>query len=59
MVFGECVLEDPDLIPFFGLPRQYASLRDELLDASDKVWRSGNVLDGPNTVNFENAIALR
>ena len=52
-------MEDADLIPFFGISRQYAQLRDELLDASDHVYRSGQVLDGPYTINFENAIAKR
>jgi dTDP-4-amino-4,6-dideoxygalactose transaminase len=46
-------------IPFTGLQRQYNNLRDELLDAADRVWRSGQVLDGPCTEKFERAIALR
>jgi dTDP-4-amino-4,6-dideoxygalactose transaminase len=46
-------------IPFFGLDRQYANLRDELLDVADRVWSSGQVLDGPYTEKFEQAIALR
>lgn len=52
-------MEDADLIPFFGIRRQYAQLRNELLDASDHVYMSGRVLDGPHTINFENAIAER
>jgi dTDP-4-amino-4,6-dideoxygalactose transaminase len=40
-------------IPFFGIQRQYNFLRDELLDASDRVYKSGQVLDGPNTKSFE------
>lgn len=52
-------MEDPDLIPFFGIRRQYAQLRDELLDASDRVYRSGQVLDGKQVANFETAIATR
>jgi dTDP-4-amino-4,6-dideoxygalactose transaminase len=46
-------------IPFFGLPRQYANLRNELLEASDRVYRSGRVLDGDYTSHFERAIAKR
>ena len=52
-------MEDPDLIPFFGIRRQYAQLREELLDASDQVYRSGQVLDGKQVKAFEQAIALR
>lgn len=40
-------------IPFFGIQRQYKYLRDELLDATDRVYASGQVLDGPNTKTFE------
>lgn len=47
------------MIKFFGLDRQYATIRDELLDASDKVYRSGIVLDGPCTSKFETEIANR
>ena len=46
-------------IPFFGIQRQYNSLRDELLHAADGVWTSGNVLDGPYTDRFEKVIAQR
>lgn len=52
-------MEDPNLIPFFGIKRQYAQLRDELLDASDRVYRTGQVLDGEQTKAFESAIARR
>ncbi len=45
------------VIPFFGIQRQYKNLRDELLDASDRVYRSGQVLDGMYTKNFETVIA--
>lgn len=44
-------------IPFFGLDRQYANLREEILDASDKVYQSGWVLDGYHTDLFEKTIA--
>jgi dTDP-4-amino-4,6-dideoxygalactose transaminase len=46
-------------IPFFGLTRQYATLRDELLNAADEVYRSGQVLDGENTKLFETLMAAR
>lgn len=46
-------------IPFFGIPRQYATLRQELLDVTDQVYSSGHVLDGHYTVTFERAIANR
>lgn len=44
-------------IPFFGVDRQYANLREEILDATDKVYQSGIVLDGHYTDLFENTIA--
>lgn len=46
-------------IPFFGLDRQYAKYKDELLDATDRVYRSGQVLDGDYTESFETQIAGR
>lgn len=46
-------------IPFFGLDRQYANLREEILAASDSVYKTGQVLDGPNTEAFETHMALR
>lgn len=46
-------------IPFFGLKRQYANLREELLDVSDRVYSSGQVLDGTNVSMFETAMAGR
>jgi dTDP-4-amino-4,6-dideoxygalactose transaminase len=46
-------------IPFFGLPRQYQFLKDEILEASDRVYSTGQVLDGKYTRAFENAIAHR
>lgn len=52
-------MENKDLIPFFGVKRQYADLRDQLLDATDRVYRSGQVLDGEYTNLFEQAIAAR
>jgi dTDP-4-amino-4,6-dideoxygalactose transaminase len=46
-------------IPFTGLDRQYASLKEELLHATDLVYSSGRVLDGEYTTKFEQAIATR
>ena len=47
------------IIPFFGLARQYATIRDEILDAADQVYSTGRVLDGEYTTHFEQAIAAR
>lgn len=47
------------MIPFFGIKRQYSSLRQELLDVSDRVYRSGIVLDGIYVKEFEKQIAKR
>jgi dTDP-4-amino-4,6-dideoxygalactose transaminase len=44
-------------IPFFGVDRQYANLREEILDVTDTVYTSGRVLDGNYTRTFEQAIA--
>jgi dTDP-4-amino-4,6-dideoxygalactose transaminase len=44
-------------IPFFGVDRQYANLREEILEAVDQVYASGRVLDGTYTKNFEQTIA--
>lgn len=44
-------------IPFFGVDRQYNNLREEILDATDKVYASGRVLDGHYTNLFEKTIA--
>lgn len=46
-------------IPFFGLNRQYASIRDEIMMASDDVYKSGRVLDGDYTSLFELLMAKR
>jgi dTDP-4-amino-4,6-dideoxygalactose transaminase len=46
-------------VPFNGLGRQYASLKEELLHAADLVYSSGRVLDGEYTAKFEQAIATR
>ena len=44
-------------IPFFGVDRQYANIREEILDTIDTVYGSGQVLDGTYTKNFERTIA--
>lgn len=59
MVQVESVLENSNLIPFFGIRRQYALHREELLTAVDEVYSSGQVLDGMYTARFEQAIARR
>lgn len=46
-------------IPFMGIARQYRDIRDEILDASDRAYRAGQVLDGPYTQMFERHIAAR
>ena len=46
-------------VPFNGIARQYQLLRDEILDASDRAYRGGQVLDGPYTEMFERQIAAR
>jgi dTDP-4-amino-4,6-dideoxygalactose transaminase len=46
-------------IPFFGINRQYQNLKDELLDVTDQVYSSGQVLDGNYTEKFEREIAQR
>lgn len=46
-------------IPFTGIARQYQDLHDEILDASDRAYRGGQVLDGPYTHMFERQMAQR
>ena len=46
-------------VSFNGIARQYKELKDEILDASDRAYRGGQVLDGPYTQMFERAIAQR
>lgn len=41
------------------MKRQYKNLREELLDASDHVYTSGQVLDGAYTILFQQEIAKR
>lgn len=44
-------------IPFFGVDKQYANIREEILEVVDQVYTSGRVLDGTYTKNFEQSIA--
>ncbi len=46
-------------IAFTGLQRQYQNLKQELLDATDRVLASGQVLDGQYVNYFERQIARR
>ena len=46
-------------IPFTGLRKQYNNLRAEILDATDEVLRSGQLMNGNNTVEFEAWLARR
>jgi dTDP-4-amino-4,6-dideoxygalactose transaminase len=46
-------------VPFFGITRQYQDLKDQILEASDRVYRTGVVLDGSYTQTFERQIAQR
>lgn len=47
------------IIPFFGVARQYKSLREEILDITDRVYSTGKVLDGEYTKEFEFKIASK
>ncbi len=46
-------------IPFTGLKKQYNRLRSEVLDTIDIVLRSGQLMDGNYTQEFENWLAKR
>lgn len=50
-------MEQKPLIPFLGTKQQYSNLREELLDVTDRVYSSGEVLDGLYTQKFEQKIA--
>lgn len=50
---------NPVSIPFFGVDRQYNNLREEILDSTDRVLRSGQVMSGNNTAEFETWIAKK
>ncbi len=40
-------------IPHFGLKRQYINLKDELLDATDRALKDGQLMNGHYTRSFE------
>lgn len=46
-------------IAFTGLTRQYNNLREEILDATDTVLRSGNLMSGEYTDQFESWLAKK
>jgi len=46
-------------IPFTGLRKQYNGLRDEILNATDDVLRSGQLMNGNHTVEFEHWLAKK
>lgn len=46
-------------IPFTGLKKQYHNLRTEILDVTDEVLRSGQLMSGNYTAEFENWLAQR
>lgn len=46
-------------IPFTGLKKQYNQLRTEILDVTDEVLRSGQLMSGNYTAEFENWLARR
>jgi len=46
-------------IPFNGLRKQYHNLRQEILDATDEVMRSGQLMNGNHTAEFEHWLAKK
>jgi len=46
-------------IPFTGLRKQYNNLRQEILNATDEVLRSGVLMNGNNTAEFEHWLKKR
>lgn len=46
-------------IPFTGIQRQYRDLRQEILDITDRVLSTGQVMDGPYTWKFEDWLAQK
>jgi dTDP-4-amino-4,6-dideoxygalactose transaminase len=46
-------------IPFTGLKKQYHNLRSEILDVTDEVLRSGQLMNGNYTAEFENWLAKK
>lgn len=47
------------VIPFFGIARQYKTIKEEILDITDRVLSTGRVLDAEYTKHFEEKIARR
>ena len=46
-------------IPFTGLRKQYNNLRQEILDVTDEVLRSGQLMDGNYTAEFAHWLAKK
>jgi dTDP-4-amino-4,6-dideoxygalactose transaminase len=46
-------------IPFTGLRKQYNNIKEEILDATDRVLRSGNLMNGIYTKEFETWLAKK
>jgi dTDP-4-amino-4,6-dideoxygalactose transaminase len=46
-------------VPFIGLDRQYSNLKAEILDATDRVLRSGIYINGQYTKKFEDWLAKK
>lgn len=46
-------------VPHFGLARQYANLKEELLEATDLAMRTGVLMDGEFTSKFEDWLRER
>ena len=44
-------------IPFTGIQRQYVTLREEILDITDRVLATGHLMNGPWTMQFEDWLA--
>ena len=44
-------------IPFTGIQRQYANLREEIMDITDQVLNTGHLMNGPWTMHFEDWLA--
>jgi dTDP-4-amino-4,6-dideoxygalactose transaminase len=47
------------VIPHFGLKRQYVNLKDELLDATDRAMKDGQLVSGHYTRSFEEWLKYR
>jgi dTDP-4-amino-4,6-dideoxygalactose transaminase len=44
-------------IPFTGIRRQYVNLREEIMDITDAVLTTGQLMNGPRTMAFEDWLA--